>query len=683
MMMRWILCLLMILFIAVDASAETAKDQFYRAEAAYKKLKNNPQKQKYRDNWLACIEKFKAVHRHDPPGPWAAAGLYRAGFLYRELYKHSYKNSDQKAALALFGKIVDEYPKSRYQQKARKSIRAITGKAYQKKAPSSVSPDEAKAKKKYLIARDFYQALKRNPTRQKYRHNWLAGIEKYQAVYDQDPGGPWAAAGLYQVATLYRELYEKSYMSSDNERAIEIFEKIIVDYPISRYRKKSAESLKIVSKDSIDKELDDIIRDTVKKYGAKAEKQKGTDKKKVTTQTDPTEAAKATPAKMTMVTSLRYWSNPSYTRIVIDADQDTSYIHRLLKKDPAIKKPQRLFVDLSNSRLGKDLKKLIPIDDNLLIDARAGQYTVDTVRVVVDIKSFKTYKIFSLNNPFRIVIDMWGKEIEKDKPIITKPEIKITKKDKELAGNALTKQLALGVKRIVIDAGHGGRDYGAPGYYKTVHEKEVVLKLAKRLATIIQKELKIEAVLTRSGDQFITLEERTAMANTKNGDLFISLHTNAHKDKRAYGIETYFLNLATDEESIRVAAMENATSKKNISDLETILMDLMQNSKINESSRLAYYIQNAICRHLVKKGYGHIRNKGVKQAPFYVLLGAQMPSVLIETSFISNARECKRLKNDRYQQRLCEGIVAGIRQYIKETKPLTSFQGTGSDDREG
>jgi len=181
-----------------------------------------------------------------------------------------------------------------------------------------------------------------------------------------------------------------------------------------------------------------------------------------------------------------------------------------------------------------------------------------------------------------------------------------------------------------------------------------------------------EVILTRSNDRFLTLEERTALANTKEADLFISIHVNAHRNKNAYGTETYFLNLATDEDAIRVAAMENATSTKNISDLQTILMDLMQNAKINESSRLASYVQTNMVHHL-KKQYGNVQDKGVKQAPFYVLLGAQMPAILVETSFISNPRECKRLMDPGYQDRLCDGIVIGIEKYIKDTSP-TAFQ---------
>jgi N-acetylmuramoyl-L-alanine amidase len=368
------------------------------------------------------------------------------------------------------------------------------------------------------------------------------------------------------------------------------------------------------------------------------------------------------------ILGLRYWSNPSYTRIVVDADNEMSYTHKLLKKDTSIKKPQRLYIDLNNSKLGKDITKVVPINDDLLIDARAGQYASNSVRVVVDIKSFETYKIFSLRNPFRIVIDIWGTAA---KPEL--PPIKTDQKYKKIPPGALAKQLALGVRRIVIDPGHGGRDYGAPGYLRGVHEKDVVLKLARQLAKKIRKELGCEVIMTRNSDRYLTLEERTAIANTKNADLFISIHTNAVRDRRAYGIETFFLNLATDNDAILVAARENATSTKNISDLETILSDLMQNAKINESSRLAVQVQKSMNGYL-RKHYSRIKSKGVKQAPFYVLMGAQMPAILIETSFISNPRECKRLNDPVYQDQMSEAIVQGIKEYIKDTNPTALME---------
>ena len=520
------------------------------------------------------------------------------------------------------------------------------------------------AKDKYFKAETCYKKLRNNPKKNKYRHNWLRCIEKFQAVYKHDPKGSWAAAGLYMSGELYGKLYKISSKESDRKEAIDIFERIVKQFPKSEYKGKAIKKIRVFSKKERKKSSKKIKVSTKKKslsekIKVSTKKKSLSEKKKLKKNIKPSKTN-----KVVTITGLRYWSNPSYTRIVIDADKDTTYNHRLLRKDPSIQKPQRLYVDLENSRLGDGIKKTIPINDDLLSDARAGQFTADMVRVVVDIKSFKTYKIFSLKNPFRIVIDVWGTEAKRKTS-----ELKTAEKGKKFTTSALAKQLALGVNCIVIDPGHGGRDRGASGYLKGVYEKDVVLKIAKKLAKKIRKELQCEVFLTRTRDRYLTLEERTAIANTKNADLFISIHTNAARSRRAFGIETYFLNLATDDESILVAARENATSTKNISDLQTILSDLMQNAKINESSRLAGYVQTALCKHLKKNKYSRINNKGVKQAPFYVLLGAQMPAILIETSFISNPKECKRLINSKYQERLCEAIVNGIKKYIKETNP--------------
>jgi N-acetylmuramoyl-L-alanine amidase len=220
---------------------------------------------------------------------------------------------------------------------------------------------------------------------------------------------------------------------------------------------------------------------------------------------------------------------------------------------------------------------------------------------------------------------------------------------------------------IVVDPGHGGHDYGSSGYLKKVYEKDIALQIAGRLAKKIRKKLPYEVLMTRNSDSYLTLEERTAIANTKNADLFISIHTNDSENQSTYGIETYVLNLATENSEITVAARENATSTKNISDLQTILTDIMQNTKIDESSLLASYIQDSSYKYL-RSRYTDVKNNGVKKAPFYVLLGARMPAVLIETSFISNPRECKRLSSASYQDHLCEGIINGIRKYVEKSR---------------
>jgi N-acetylmuramoyl-L-alanine amidase len=642
------------------ACALTPKQQYYQADKAYATLKKNKRYQKYRDKWLACIEKYQNVYRLDPSGPWAAAGLYKSGLLYLDLSRYSYLDADQQKAADVFHSVIQRFPKSRYTPKSRSQLARLDKPA----APPKKTTAAARRLKKAHAA---YKQLMDDAKRQRYRDQWERCVDSFQAAYRSDPSGPDAAESLYMVGLLYKGLSDKSHRQADRERAMDYFQRVKRTFPDSVFAAKAGSQLvrNVPDATAMIDEEDQLTRIIAQ------------------SQTDP-EAdwpdATASQNGLATVKGLRFWSNPSYTRIVVDADQETRFSHRLLKKDPAIKKPQRLYIDLSKSRLGKDIQKFVPINDELLSDARAGQYTGESVRIVVDIKSFKTYKIFSLKNPFRIVLDVWGDDSDRQTAkLSTSPLGPSTGK---LPPGAIARQLALGVSRIVIDPGHGGKDYGAPGYLKGVHEKKVVLQIAKRLARKVEAELKCDAVLTRTTDRYLTLEERTAIANTQNADLFISIHTNAVRDKRAYGIETFFLNLATDDAAIRVAARENATSAKNISDLESILNDLMQNAKISESSRLAAMVQQQVCLHL-KKNFSHIRSKGVKQAPFYVLLGAQMPALLVETSFISNPRECKRLTSTKYQEALCDGIIRGIRKYIKETSPTAFFHPSAEWDKKG
>jgi N-acetylmuramoyl-L-alanine amidase len=653
------LALLINACMAWQAWALTPKQQYLRAEKTYATLKKNARHQKYRDKWLACIENYQKVYRLDPSGPWAAAGLYKSGTLYLELHARSYLDVDRQEAVDAFQRVIQRYPGSRYTPKSRSQLAGL-------KRPAA-PPRTSAAARHFKKAHAEFKRLMASTEKQKYRDQWEHCIHLFQVAYRSDTKGPDAAESLYMTGLLHKGLSDKSRREADLDQAMETFQQVKREFPGSAFADKADAELAVdPSGDATTTDARDPLATIFAQH-----------------QSDPAVGLPdATMQRTGLVTvhGLRFWSNPSYTRIVIDADQETRFSHRLLKKDPSIKKPQRLYIDLSKSRLGRDIEKFVPINDELLSDARAGQYTAESVRIVVDIKSFKTYKIFSLKNPFRIVLDVWGDDSERQAAgPSSSPARPSTGK---LPPGAIARQLALGVSRIVIDPGHGGKDYGAPGYLKGVHEKDVVLQIAKRLARKVETELRCDAVLTRTTDRYLTLEERTAIANTQNADLFISIHTNAVRDKRAYGIETFFLNLATDDDAIRVAARENATSAKNISDLETILNDLMQNAKISESSRLAAMVQQEVYLHL-KNNFSHIRSKGVKQAPFYVLLGAQMPALLVETSFISNPRECKRLISPKYQEKLCDGIIRGIRKYIKETSPTAFVFPSAERDKNG
>lgn len=241
-----------------------------------------------------------------------------------------------------------------------------------------------------------------------------------------------------------------------------------------------------------------------------------------------------------------------------------------------------------------------------------------------------------------------------------------------LAGNLaaqenLANQIDSGIKCIVVDPGFGGRETGPEGCKKGVYAKDINLEVAKKLKLTLEKELQVVVIMTRDIDQFVSLEDRTAIANTHNADLFISIHVNASEISSAHGIETYFLNIISAIDSVQVAAQQNGTSKKNIAELESILSGLILKNTINAGNDLAQKVHDSIYGVLSKK-YNGILDRRTKQAPFYVLLGAQMPAILVEMGFITNKNECKRLMTQEYQDDLVDGFVNGIREYISENK---------------
>ena len=522
------------------------------------------------------------------------------------------------------------------------------------------------------------RSLYRSDARMKYRHNWSNCIEKYKQIYEKYPKSEQAPWAMYRTARMYQRLYRYSGLEADLDRALEIYEQLTNDYKTHRLaddaQYKRGEIRYYLKKDPTQAYVEFLkVEINYPSGDMRPKARKMMDELAVIlgkrVEEEGTEKKSPSATGLTAVKDIRHWSTPSYTRVVIDLEGPVKYNSHLLKRDPNLKKPRRLYLDLERTHIGADIESSIPIKDGLLQRARAGQFNADTVRVVLDIHNIEGYKIFPLHDPFRIVVDVRGaeKKITEEKAVSkTEPRPprkgirKVEKPDKEIS---LARQLGLSVKRIVIDPGHGGRDPGC--YHKGgIREKNIVLNLAQKLAEKIEKKIGCEVLLTRTKDVSLPLDERTAFANVKKADLFISLHVNAHKQSNIFGIETYFLNMATDKRAVMVAARENATSEKNISDLQSILNDLMLNTKINESSKLAYRVQSGMMKN-IRARYKKNKDLGVKQAPFYVLIGAEMPAILVETGFITNSVERKRLLSESYQEILADGITAGIDLYIK------------------
>jgi len=294
----------------------------------------------------------------------------------------------------------------------------------------------------------------------------------------------------------------------------------------------------------------------------------------------------------------------------------------------------------------------------------------------VDLSRVQSYRVFHLFDPFRLVIDIYPREgaaatpeapTDKATPPSGKtlPPVKrqVDPNDPNLAGTSMARQLGLGVRTVVIDPGHGGPRPGTIGR-SGLQEKEINLAVALALQKLLRERAGLEAILTRESDVDVPLEDRTVIANQKRADLFVSIHTNAHRDRKRGGVETFFLNISPDPAVIELAAAENATSTKNIGEMRTILQKIVQNSKIQESHDLAEAIQRNLVKSLAKDLPG-IPNLGVKGGPFWVLIGGEMPSVLVEISHLSNSKEEAKLKTRKYRELAAQGIFDGIMDYIR------------------
>ncbi len=574
----------------------------------------------------------------------------------------------------------------------------------------------SRASREYKAARDYFYRLERDPQEAGQRQNWLAGVRNFRKIYSSMPDGKLAPSCLYMMARMYRRMYDRFHHLLDLDEAARSFRELARRFPDSELADDAlfatAEIYRLEKKDPTRAAA--LYSDIVSRYPGGDRYARAVSRlRELGRHSDITMparlAGKSAAEELVHILPVRFWSSDDYTRIVIRASAPVHYTTRLLEKNGSL--PRRLLIDLQQSYVPPRFRAPVPIEDGLLKEVRTGQFNDNTVRVVLDIESISDYKIFSLNDPFRVIIDAHGRKKNKPAPVtgaevqektaagprpalvvvrprafkekVSRPAGKTDtpavislrdRKKRRVAAAApaaaadapdalsLAQQLGLGVRRIIIDPGHGGKDPGAMAF--GLKEKDIVLKVARQTASILRSRYDYEVILTRDRDIFLPLEERTAIANTKKGDLFVSIHVNAHQKRSAAGMETFYLNLATNTEAMRVAARENATSTHNISELQDILTDLMKNSRIQESSRLARYVQNNLVEGLQRDNY-RVRDLGVKQAPFYVLIGAEMPAVLAEISFITNPEEARLLRRDSYLRDVARQIAAGIAAYVE------------------
>jgi N-acetylmuramoyl-L-alanine amidase len=597
----------------------------------------------------------------------------------------------------------------------------------------------------YQQAKFFFNQLKTTSTLGASRDNWLKGAGNFRRIYLAEPKSDLAPACLLMLGRLYSDMYRTFGKGIDLGEAISYYRDVDALFPGNRLADDALFAVGLLLLEDVRdpqraaKSFGRIVTDYPEGDMRNAAETK---LKKLSQEYDIPlpRVMVGDPQLLNLanVLPVKYWSSDDYTRVVINTSGPVTYREELLER--VGNQPRRLYIDFQDSYIEPRFRAPVPIEDGLLKRIRTGQFSPDTVRVVLDIESISSYKIFSLPSPFRVVIDVLGQDkaslagppasptppsqpsppppplagqrdrgadADNRQPSLTRQQpttpqtqkidparkpaeeslvVLRERKKTSLAPSSrsdsappreaaipesgstaplsLAQQLGLGIRTIVLDPGHGGKDPGAIAY--GMKEKDIVLHVAKRLADELRRDLGVTVILTREDDVFLPLEERTAIANTSGADLFVSLHINAHPSPQIKGFETYFLNLSTNDEAMRVAARENATSAHQMSDLQDILLDIMRNSKINESARLARQVHGSIASGLANPPF-ILKDMGVKQAPFYVLIGAEMPAILLELAFISNPDDARLLGDGSFIDQMAGTISAGIRSYINAT----------------
>jgi len=513
---------------------------------------------------------------------------------------------------------------------------------------------------------------------------------------------------LWQAATLSMDAFVRFGEERDKHRAVQLFQWLRDQYPHSSLSPKARAQLDHLTAQQVEQTTAAGTGDTV-------------------------------------IRAVQRQVLPEVVRVTIEIDREVPFYQERLES------PARLFFDLKGTRTVPALvDAILRYDSDIIRHIRLGRHPNNTTRIVLDLENVGRYSVFTLYQPYRIVIDaerastilMADHHAEtpdtRPAPVAASPQLvgrrfrvkavshfaRIARyapnapiapaapnapsasapiaptapnapvaPGKPLAPAAnsggsfsVARQLGLGVSRVVIDAGHGGHDPGASAF--DITEAELVLDVALRLEKLLLAQPGMEVVLTRRTDDFLSLDERTEIANREAADLFLSIHANASANSAARGVETYFLNFALNPQAEAVAARENAASGKNMSSLSGIVKAITLNSKLNESRDFAASVQRALVRGL-RPSNKSLKDLGVKQAPFMVLIGAAMPSVLAEISFVTNSQEARLLKSPAYRQKIAESLLAGIVRYQQSLKKVqTAVQSKdavpiNADNRQG
>ncbi len=492
-------------------------------------------------------------------------------------------------------------------------------------------------------------------------------MTSFEALVRRFPTSGYADNALWQAASLADAAFQKFSRPEEQERAVSFYRWLVTEYPTSSLVKRANQQLTALAKPG---------PATALPAPAPA-------------MPAPAVAVAAPAPPAATLTGIQRTVLPDTVRITLELDREVAY------REERITGPARLFFDLKGVQLTPALTdKVLTYPGDIVSKIRVGRHPDSTVRVVLDLEQVSRYSVFTLYSPFRLVIDaeravkrtvaspmtvapssmvpepplvVAASPTEIPKPSLASPSVPTAN---GAGGFSMARQLGLSVSRIVIDPGHGGHDPGVLG--KGLNEATLVLEVALRLEKLLLKEPGLEVVLTRRTDVYVPLEERTELANRESADMFLSIHANASRNEAAKGIETYFLSFASSPEAEAVAARENSASSREMHQLPDLIKAITLNNKLDESRDLATMVQESLVTSL-RKSNKEIRSRGVKKAPFVVLIGAAMPSVLAEISFVSNKQELSLLKTNAYKQKIAESLFNAVMRYRKSLKGQTTM----------
>lgn len=559
----------------------------------------------------------------------------------------------------------------------------------------------ASARRQYRRARRMEASLEKQLGGTRTPAEYLKVVKAYRRVALITPAAEVVTPALVRVARLYVQmghLFRRVYF----QKAVNAYQYLLREYPHTRFGPEALYSSAELERGPLEnptlgrKFLETVIKqypssdqadqarlELLKSPRTRPAKAPRTQRRTTVASRRRTRRAKLLPVAATITGGHRgrgytrvrkIFSEPArgQTLIVVSLDGPVKYDSAFLPR------PRRLFFNLSNAYLihphGTTLKLRTPYVGMV----RVAQNRRNVVRVVLDVRRGAGYSVSLSKHPYRLVIRV-GKAGERAQDsAANRPAMGNSTPARPLRGSArtsLTRALGLKIYRIVIDPGHGGFDTGAIGP-NGLEEKTVCLSIAKRLGRLIRKRLPdTKVIYTRDRDVFVPLEERTRIANQEKADLFISIHANSSPDRSAQGVTAYYLNFTTSPRALAVAARENALAQEPEHDLRNLIRKISLNDKIDESREFAADVDRSVV-HEIRLDHIDIPNRGVKKAPFVVLIGAHMPSVLVEVSFLSNPREDRLLGEASYRQRIALGLFDGIRRYIASLNSLPDTAAT-------